>query len=356
MKKNYILLSIFCLLMINCSANLLNQRIEYHGSSYQKPNNDKVAVISDFKLYINGGFTNFRNRNALKQAVADAIESTGIYSQVLTGKKDFDSGRTEADEFQVHITARDLGKYNWMLAWPAVYPMTLYWPLQPYKGIVVVEYKIKFTRGNFYSSHIISNEKQHEVTIYGFFNKKDVENKVIPLYYDGLDQLREYILTLNSSEIDSSSTSQELIAEKFTGKLAPWSGKTKNIAILNLGANGISRPEVNALTNRLGIEMFNTGRFSILERSQMEEILKEQGFQQSGCTSSECALEAGQLLNVEQMVTGSISKVGEIYSVEVRLIDVESGKIVAVGVEDIRGGIEDVLTSGMNKVVWDMLR
>jgi TolB-like protein len=88
----------------------------------------------------------------------------------------------------------------------------------------------------------------------------------------------------------------------------------------------------------------------------MEEILKEQGFQQSGCTSSECALEAGQLLNVEQMVTGSISKVGEIYSVEVRLIDVESGKIVAVGVEDIRGGIEDVLTSGMNKVVWDMLR
>ena len=42
----------------------------------------------------------------------------------------------------------------------------------------------------------------------------------------------------------------------------------------------------------------------------MEDILKEQGFQQTGCTSDECVVEVGKIIGVQQMVGGSISKVG----------------------------------------------
>ena len=55
----------------------------------------------------------------------------------------------------------------------------------------------------------------------------------------------------------------------------------------------------------------------------MGEVLKEQGFQQSCCTSNECVVEVGQLLGVQQMISGSIGKVGDIFTVSVRIIDIK---------------------------------
>ena len=82
----------------------------------------------------------------------------------------------------------------------------------------------------------------------------------------------------------------------------------------------------------------------------MDDILKEQGFQLSGCTSDECAVEAGRLLNVSHICAGSIGKVGALYTVSVRLIDVETGEILKTVTEDSRGSVENVLTSSMRNV------
>jgi len=354
MIKKLLFIAITSFVLVGCSANLLNENIKFAQPFYQTPNKGKIAVISSFQIDLNGSSSLRRHRDALQKAVADAIYSTGMYEKVIFGKEKIDVPKHKMDSFQIDVVARDKGKYNWWIAWPAIYPSTFFWPLQPYRGTVQVEYLVKFISNDYATSRIISNEKDHHVTFYGFFRKSDVENKAIPLYYSGLDQLRDFVLKLNLEERNRPNTQE--INKTITQKpLKKWDGEVKNIAILNLDAYHISQPEVRALTNRLSIELFNTGRFSILERSQMDAILKEQGFQLSGCTSSECAIQAGQLLNVEQMVIGSISKIGEMFSVEVRLIDVETGKIIAVGVEDIEGGIEDVLTPGMNQVVWNML-
>ena len=64
-----------------------------------------------------------------------------------------------------------------------------------------------------------------------------------------------------------------------------------NVAILQFDAANISEAEVGILTDRLSTELVKLGSFTVVERSQMEEVLKEQGLQQSGCTTSECAVE-----------------------------------------------------------------
>ncbi len=120
-----------------------------------------------------------------------------------------------------------------------------------------------------------------------------------------------------------------------------------NIAVMSLDAIGISTTEALALTNRLRIELFNTRRFVVLERGKMIEIMEEQGFQESGCTTNDCLVEVGELLNVQQMVAGSVSKVSNIFSIELRLVDIETGKIVAATVEDITGSLGDLLTQGV---------
>jgi len=121
----------------------------------------------------------------------------------------------------------------------------------------------------------------------------------------------------------------------------------QRIAVLELDADGVSQNESVTLTDRLRSELFKTGSFVIIERGEMDEILKEQGFQMSGCTSNECAVTAGRLLNVNQIAAGSIGKVGAVYTVSVRLIDVQTGEILKTATEDCQCPVERVLTNSM---------
>jgi hypothetical protein len=59
-------------------------------------------------------------------------------------------------------------------------------------------------------------------------------------------------------------------------------GATKpNIAVIDLTGSGLTQSDLQTLSNRLRTELFETQQFIVVERGQMEEILKEQGFQQS---------------------------------------------------------------------------
>ena len=123
------------------------------------------------------------------------------------------------------------------------------------------------------------------------------------------------------------------------------------IAVIEFDARNISAGEVATLTDRFRDELTKTNQFTVIERGKMEEVLKEQGFRQSGCVSDECVVEVGQLIGVQQMVGGSIGKVGNVYSVSARIIDVQSGKIINVTTYDHSGDIGSLLTVGMQQVI-----
>lgn len=118
-----------------------------------------------------------------------------------------------------------------------------------------------------------------------------------------------------------------------------------HLAVLDLQLGGnIPQNFQLPLSDRLRHELVSTGRYLVVERGQMENILKEQGFQLSGCTSTECAVEAGRLLGVQQMLAGSISKVGQTHMIILRLIDVETGVIVRTQNVDCMCTIDEVLS------------
>ncbi|MEE9465771.1 MAG: DUF2380 domain-containing protein [Candidatus Neomarinimicrobiota bacterium] len=136
--------------------------------------------------------------------------------------------------------------------------------------------------------------------------------------------------------------------------LASLAAAQTNVAIIPLDAKGVSDIEASVLTDRLAFELFKTGLFTVLERGKMEEILTEQNFQLTGCVTEECLVEVGQLLGVEQMLAGSVSKIGNTYSVILRLIDAQSGAIVQVAGYDHRGSIDELLSRGMGVVARDI--
>ena len=124
----------------------------------------------------------------------------------------------------------------------------------------------------------------------------------------------------------------------------------KTIAVLNMQAKaGISQTGAGTLSDRLRSELVNLGVFTVLERGEMNAILVEQGFNQTGCTTSECAIEAGQLLGVQQMVAGDVGKIGNLLTFDMRVFDVETGKILHAYQENYEGDAAGLLRL-MNKI------
>ena len=122
-----------------------------------------------------------------------------------------------------------------------------------------------------------------------------------------------------------------------------------NIAVMDLEARGgISETEILSISDRLRGELINTDKYVVIERSQMDYILKEQGFQQSGaCSEASCIVEVGQLLAVHKMLGGSIGKVGQVFSINIKIIDVATGKIERQISDDIKCTKEDLLSVHM---------
>lgn len=121
--------------------------------------------------------------------------------------------------------------------------------------------------------------------------------------------------------------------------------KKKPVAVLELVSSGkLDKSEVITLTKRFRDMLVQTDVFNVLERDKMDNILKEQDFILSdNCNSAECAVEVGQLLGVEAVVTGDIGKVGDTWTVSLRLVDMTTGKIEKTETMDYQGKIDGML-------------
>ncbi len=103
------------------------------------------------------------------------------------------------------------------------------------------------------------------------------------------------------------------------------------IAVLDLDILGGSKAEGSVVTDRLREEMLKTGRVTLVDRSQIEAILNEQAFQQTGCTSQECAVQVGKILGVRRIVSGKVTKLSEtLWQVSAQVVDVETAETLRV--------------------------
>ena len=92
---------------------------------------------------------------------------------------------------------------------------------------------------------------------------------------------------------------------------------------VSTGDNDIPRP----LEDRVIHEFSQSDKYEVIDRGNMNKILKEQKFQMSGCVAQECKVEAGQILGVGKIVNGSVGIVGKTYYLTLQLIDVKTGKV-----------------------------
>ena len=76
----------------------------------------------------------------------------------------------------------------------------------------------------------------------------------------------------------------------------------------------------------------------------MHVVLYAQDFNISdACNPAECAVPVGQLLGVETMIAGDLGKIGDTYTIDLRLISVQTGKILQTQTQDYQGKVDGLL-------------
>lgn len=131
------------------------------------------------------------------------------------------------------------------------------------------------------------------------------------------------------------------------------------LAVLELDAKGaVVRDEASTLTDRLRAHFIQSGRYQVLERDKMQEIIKEQGFQQSAlaCSERDCSVRLGRLLGVRYLLSGSLSRVDGLYVLNARLLDVEKGVILREEFTDCDCPLRELLTQSSRVLAERLLQ
>jgi TolB-like protein len=140
-------------------------------------------------------------------------------------------------------------------------------------------------------------------------------------------------------------TKKPLKAKKATKvtvakKIKKDTGTTLKIAVADLDGKNVSAMDAAIVSDFIRTELVKTQAFTVLDRQNMERILEEQSFQLTGCTTEECAVQMGKILNVSYMAVGTFSKFLETYYINVNFIDVETGEIVGAETAECASGRE----------------
>ncbi|OQX87046.1 hypothetical protein B6D60_04815 [candidate division KSB1 bacterium 4484_87] len=150
-------------------------------------------------------------------------------------------------------------------------------------------------------------------------------------------------------------------------EFAPYSGIRKRVAVLDFeNVSGFGTEKFgSAIADMLVSRLARSGRFILIERSSIQQILREQALGQSGVITEESAPQVGKLLGVETLVMGKIIYAGQqtgggkikndedkwkfalkatvgFVTISYRMVSVETGEVIFadnVSEKEIRPGI-----------------
>lgn len=115
------------------------------------------------------------------------------------------------------------------------------------------------------------------------------------------------------------------------------------VALLTLSHNAMAERKIGIIDFKAGVGImqsdvdgisaifttyFSPQNYVLVERTQIEQIIEEQGFQRTKLTQREM-VRIGRILNLQYIVVGDVNVVSGLYNLDARVVDVESGSIIA---------------------------
>ncbi len=99
------------------------------------------------------------------------------------------------------------------------------------------------------------------------------------------------------------------------------------LAVVNLTPRNVSFEDANIITRFIQEELFFAGQYELIERTLVEEVLKEYQNKQTSICDLKCAIKVGKHLKANEIIMGTVGKLGEFFTVQIKMVDIETDKI-----------------------------
>jgi len=133
----------------------------------------------------------------------------------------------------------------------------------------------------------------------------------------------------SSSKVPSLDETLKQVAEKIEERLA----SETRIALINVSSPSVQFSEY--VLTYLESVFVNNGKLVVVDRSNLDRIRQEQGFQLSGNVSDESASAIGKMLGAGAIITGTLINIGDSYRLTLKAINVETATVAASHPADI---------------------
>lgn len=100
-----------------------------------------------------------------------------------------------------------------------------------------------------------------------------------------------------------------------------------NAAVLDFNYKNVSKDDAETINDFFRSELSKTNKFNVLDRANIEKILKEMKLQSIGLTDTKNAVEIGKMLNVQYIFVGTFSKLDNMFMLTVNMVNIKTGKI-----------------------------
>ncbi|MBL8028315.1 MAG: hypothetical protein JNL74_17965 [Fibrobacteres bacterium] len=137
-------------------------------------------------------------------------------------------------------------------------------------------------------------------------------------------------LTFSSQQTPSLNQTAKLLSDALISSFPTGSGTLPKIGVMPfLGAEASVTNEGTAMAEALVFAINKTGRFTLVDRLQYQQAIREIALSQSGADASAKELDAGKFMVAEYLITGTVASVFGQSSVRARLVRVETGEVLA---------------------------
>ena len=109
----------------------------------------------------------------------------------------------------------------------------------------------------------------------------------------------------------------------------PAPAKVPKLVMAGLKATGPPAAEVEALSESLCTEAAALKGVELLCSSELKVLLEHQSNQRLlGCETEDCVQQLGGLVQADWLLVGSVGKIGETHTLNLRLLDATSAKVL----------------------------
>ncbi|MCW7462599.1 LBF_2127 family putative lipoprotein [Leptospira limi] len=173
--RNYFVSLLILVFLISCQVDIRQIPPSKQDSTLSIAKYPNQVYIGKFDIITHDrlGFV-----NSWRTVFIEYLRSARMFQKV--SMPDVNSKMTSEDyAIDVTITPLYSNTYNYWWTWPAIYPLTFYWPVQirDHNYKVHLEYSL-YKGSKLIASNTVTEEAETTIEIYGFFRTANVEKMI----------------------------------------------------------------------------------------------------------------------------------------------------------------------------------